>query len=48
MRHVEDIAILVKTLRRSSVFHALVVQSPPGWAKGSTVEHVLTQEDMRS
>ncbi len=43
MRHLEDIALLLKTLRESKVFHALVIESPPGWAKSTTVETILSE-----
>jgi len=43
MRHLDDIAILVRTLRSTEVFHALVIQSPPGWAKSTTVERILSE-----
>ncbi len=33
MQHLEDIANLIRTLQSSDIFHALVIESPPGWAK---------------
>lgn len=41
MQHLEDIKSLVRTLQLSQNFHALVIESPPGWAKSSTVEALL-------
>lgn len=38
MRHVDDISALVETLHKSNKFHALVIQSPPGWAKSSHIQ----------
>lgn len=43
MKHIDDIRALVVTLQRSAKFHALVVESPPGWAKSSSVEAVLSE-----
>ncbi len=45
MRHLEDIKLLIKTLQASNGFHALVIESPPGWAKSSTVESILKQSE---
>lgn len=41
MQHLEDIKVLIGTLQSSPNFHALVIESPPGWAKSSTVEQIL-------
>lgn len=43
MKHLDDIRLLIKTLRESRTFHALVIESPPGWAKSTTVEKVLKE-----
>ena len=41
MKHLDDIAALVGTLMQSSRFHALVIESPPGWAKSTTIDKVM-------
>ncbi len=41
LKHVDTIRALVETLVKSENFHALVVQSAPGWGKSSTVERAL-------
>lgn len=43
MKHLDDIAALIKTLQKSTLFHALVIQSAPGYAKSSTVEKILKE-----
>lgn len=43
MRHVEDICALIRVLQHNNTFHALVVESPPGWAKSSTIERLLKE-----
>lgn len=43
MQHLEDIKSLLKALQLSDTFHALVIESPPGWAKSSTVEKALLE-----
>lgn len=43
MKHVEDISSLVKTLVQSSTFHALVIQSPPGFGKSTTIDRVFKE-----
>jgi hypothetical protein len=43
MKHVEDIDKLIRTLIQSETFHALIVESPPGWAKSTTVQRVLSE-----
>lgn len=43
MKHIDDINALIRTLHESSRFHALILQSPPGWAKSTTVEQALAQ-----
>jgi len=43
MKYLEDISLLTTTLLRSQTFHALVIYSPPGWAKSTTVERVLSE-----
>lgn len=42
MKHIEHIGSFIHTLRQSSSIHALVIQSPPGWAKSATIEQALT------
>lgn len=41
MKHVSNIEALVKTLLQSDLFHSLVIQSPPGWGKTTTVGRAL-------
>jgi hypothetical protein len=41
MKHVETIEILIQTLVQSETFHALVVESPPGWSKSTTIDAAL-------
>jgi len=41
MNHIQDIECLIKTLVQSPRFHALVVESPAGWGKSSTLERTL-------
>ncbi len=41
MKHLEEISSLIKTLVQSPRIHALVIQSPPGFAKSTTVERLL-------
>ncbi len=43
MQHLEDIKALLNALQQSDTFHALVIESPPGWAKSSTIERILTE-----
>lgn len=43
MKHIDDIRALVATLQKSEKFHALVVESPPGWAKSSSIEAILSE-----
>lgn len=42
MKHLSVLSSLVKTLLQSDVFHALVVQSPPGWGKSTAIDGVLS------
>jgi len=43
MKHVETIKAFIKTLMNSESFHALVVESPPGWGKSTTIDTALTE-----
>jgi hypothetical protein len=43
MKHIDDIRALVVMLQKSAKFHALVVESPPGWAKSSSIEAILSE-----
>lgn len=43
MKHVEDMTALIRTMQQSTVFHALVIQSPPGLGKSSTVDKILRE-----
>lgn len=41
MKHVTTIEILIQTLLQSEAFHALIVESPPGWSKSTTIDGAL-------
>lgn len=41
MKHVADIQSYAKMVLNSEQFHALIVQSPPGWAKSTTINEAL-------
>ncbi len=41
MKHVETIKAFVKTLMNSDNFHALVIESAPGWGKSTTIDQAL-------
>lgn len=41
MNHLQDIECLIKTLVQSPRFHTLVIESPAGWGKSSTLERTL-------
>jgi len=41
VKYLENTLKLLETLRESSVFHALVLQSEPGWAKSTTIGEAL-------
>lgn len=43
MKHVENIKKLLRTMHGSERFHALVVVSPPGWAKSTTVDAAIAE-----
>ena len=43
MKHVATITAFIKTLMISENFHALVVQSPPGWGKSTTIDLALAE-----
>lgn len=43
MKHVATIKAFIKTLMNSESFHALVVQSPPGWGKSTTIDIALSE-----
>ncbi len=43
MKHLEDIDKLIRLLIQSETFHALIIESPPGWAKSTTVQRVLAE-----
>lgn len=44
MRHLQDIAALLNTLIQSNNFHALIIQSPAGWAKSTTIDRLLREK----
>jgi hypothetical protein len=44
MKHLSDISALVRTLQCSKKFHSLVIESPPGWAKSTTVSRILDEQ----
>lgn len=46
MKHVSTIKAFIKTLMNSESFHALVIQSPPGWGKSTTIDQALTELGM--
>lgn len=43
MKHLEDIKIFIDILLKSQTFHALVIESPPGWGKSSSVHRILEE-----
>lgn len=43
MKHIETIKALIKTLKNSENFHALVVHSAPGWGKSTTIDLALKE-----
>lgn len=43
MKHQSNIRSLLNTLVSSENFHCLIVQSPPGWAKSTTINDALEQ-----
>jgi hypothetical protein len=43
MKHLQSIKAYILTLKNRSNFHALVIQSPPGWGKSTTVDKALTE-----
>ena len=47
MKHVETIQKLVRTLLASKKMHALVVVSPPGWGKSTTIDDALKTNNIR-
>lgn len=48
MKHIETIKALIKTLKNSENFHALVVHSAPGWGKSTTIDLALKELQMNS
>lgn len=44
MKHLDDIRTLVDVLLASKSFHALTVESPPGWGKSSSVDKILREK----
>ncbi|MCC6812292.1 MAG: hypothetical protein IT381_33025, partial [Deltaproteobacteria bacterium] len=43
MKHVDNIRKLLRTMLASERFHALVVVSPPGWAKSTTIDAAIAE-----
>lgn len=43
MKHLEDIRVFIDVLLTSEHFHALVIESPPGWGKTSVVNSILNE-----
>jgi hypothetical protein len=41
MKHVQHIEALIETLVKSENFHALLIQSAPGWSKSTTIDNAL-------
>ena len=48
MKHVQTIRAFIKTLMNSENFHALVVQSPPGWGKSTTIDAALGELEVNA
>src|SRR5437899_2080646 len=48
MEHQKTIQALIKTLLGSSNFHALLVESPPGWGKSTMVDKALDTLDVKA
>lgn len=48
MKHVETIKAFVKTLMNSESFHALVVESAPGWGKSTTIDEALADLEVNA
>ncbi len=43
MKHIETIKAFIKTLMNSDTFHALIVNSAPGWGKSTTIDLALSE-----
>ena len=43
MKHLKNIRDLIKTLLGSDSFHALIVESPPGWGKSTAIDLALDE-----
>ncbi len=43
MKHIETIKAFIKTLMNSDSFHALIVNSLPGWGKSTTIDLALSE-----
>ncbi len=48
MSHVEAIRRLIKSVKKSSKHHAIIVEGPPGWGKTTTVEEALKDEGVKA
>lgn len=46
MKHLEDIHTFVDVLLGSKTFHALVIESPPGWGKSSSIGKILHEKKL--
>ncbi len=46
MKHLEDIRVFVDVLLASKTFHALVIESPPGWGKSSAITQTLREKNL--
>jgi hypothetical protein len=47
MKHVETIKPLIRTLVHSDAFHALVIESAPGWGKSTTIDLALKELNLK-
>jgi hypothetical protein len=43
MKHLDTIEALIRTLVKSNKFHALVVESMPGWGKSTAIDSALSK-----
>lgn len=48
LKHLDDIRVFVDVLLASKTFHALVIESPPGWGKSSSITQILKEKNLRS
>ena len=48
MKHVESICAYIKALLNNNSFHALIIESPPGWGKSTTVNRALAELEIQA